>query len=368
MAGGALLLATLLVTPACKKKSDRTDNEPPSIDVAVPETDSVIVHKSYPATLSAADMADVVAQVNGRILSKDYESGSYVHKGDVLFTIDPSLYKDAVARSQASLASARSACDYARRAYEAQEQAYKSHAVARMDLIKAESTLGQAEASVRDAEAALKTAMTNLSYCTVRAPISGYISSANYADGSYVSGEGSPVILASIYDEHVFNVVFNVEESEYSKILSTNGGVGNSIFRTVPLEFPSPLPHSYTCDLTYSAPAVDQSTGTLKVMGRVINNSNELKEGMYCTVKMPVASLPDAILVKDASIGTDQAGKYLYVVNDSNRVELRHIEAGELFRDSLRVVTSGIKPGERYVTKALLTVRSGMKINPREVK
>ena len=79
---------------------------------------------------------------------------------------------------------------------------------------------------------------------------------------------------------------------------------------------------------------------------------------------MPYEEVKDAILVHDASIGTDQLGKYLYVVNDSNRVEYRRIGAGALINDTMRLVTSGLKPGERYVTKALLKVRNGMPVTP----
>ncbi len=366
---GIILISSIIfpiLFGSCKDKKDKDGSEEiPEIDVAYPLSDSVVIHKNYPATLTAADNADVVAQVNGRILTKNYESGAYVKKGDILFTIDASLYRDDVARTNATLQSAKGALEYALQEYEAMQQAYKSDAVAKMDLIKSQSALQQAKANVSDALAALESSKTNLSYCTVRAPISGYISSANYSVGSYVAGEGSPVILASIYDEEVFNVVFDIEESEYSRILTENGGKDNSIFRSVPLDFPGKLPHRYTCDITYSAPAVNPSTGSLTIMGRVANINNELKEGMYCQVLMPSASIPQALLVNDASIGTDQLGKYIYVLNDSDRVETRHIETVEIYQDSLRVVLSGIDKKDRYVTKALLNVRNGMKVNPK---
>lgn len=89
-----------------------------------------------------------------------------------------------------------------------------------------------------------------------------------------------------------------------------------------------------------------------------------LKAGAYVSVTIPVGELKDALLVHEASIGTDQRGKYLYVVNDSNRVRYRPIEVGQLVFDTLRVVRQGLQPQERYVTKALLKVRDGMLIEP----
>jgi multidrug efflux pump subunit AcrA (membrane-fusion protein) len=99
-------------------------------------------------------------------------------------------------------------------------------------------------------------------------------------------------------------------------------------------------------------------------MVRVDNPYKELRPGMYATVNMPAETLNQAILVKDASIGTDQLGKYLYVVNDSNKVVYTPIKVGDLYQDSLRIVNSGIDKNSRYVTTALLKVRDGMKVNP----
>ena len=94
------------------------------------------------------------------------------------------------------------------------------------------------------------------------------------------------------------------------------------------------------------------------------NKDGELKSGLYVTITLPYSEKKDAVLVRDASIGTDQLGKYLYIVNDSNIVRYRHIEPGQLVDDTLRQVISGIEPNERYVTTALLKVRDGMSITP----
>ncbi len=89
---------------------------------------------------------------------------------------------------------------------------------------------------------------------------------------------------------------------------------------------------------------------------------------MYATVSLPYGTEPHALLVKDASIGTDQLGKYLYTVNDSDKVVYTPVEIGGLYRDSLRVITKGIAPDTRYVTSALLKVRDGMPVKPVTVK
>lgn len=89
---------------------------------------------------------------------------------------------------------------------------------------------------------------------------------------------------------------------------------------------------------------------------------------MYAIVHFPAEKLTDAILVKDASVGTDQQGKYLYTLNDSDKVVYTPIKTGDLYHDTLRIVTSGIGRDTRYVTKALLKVRDGMAVKPALVK
>lgn len=89
---------------------------------------------------------------------------------------------------------------------------------------------------------------------------------------------------------------------------------------------------------------------------------------MYVDVSLPTGVDPEAILVRDASLSTDQLGKFLYTVNDSDRVVYTHVQVGELADDSMRIVTSGLKPGDRYVTSAMLKVRDGMTVKPIEQK
>ncbi len=360
----------LLVSVASCKKSEKKESQQdiPEISVATPVIDSIVLHKTYPGLLGAADNAAVVGRVNGTVLSKNYESGAYVTKGQVLFTIESSKYRDAVQQAQASLATAKSQYDYAVKNHQALSEALKSDAVSQIEVIQAKSTMDQAAASVKNAEAALSQANLNLSYCTVRAPLSGFVTSNNVNVGEYISGEASPVELCKIYDNSIMIASFTIEDAQYEQMIGQNGGMNQELYRKVPLKFNQPLPHSYTADLNYQSPSINSSTGTLKLQARIENIDNELKDGMYVTIELPYGINPKAILIKDASISTDQLGKYVYVVNDSNKVVYTPIKIGEIYQDSLRVVNEGLNPGDRYVTEALLTVRNGMTVKPELVK
>ena len=361
----AVAVAAVVTLSGCgeKKSSSNVSGDALSVSVEHPQVRSVMIHKSYPGYTYANAKADIVGRVNGTILTRPYSGGDYVAKGTVLFTIDPSQYADAVRQAEAALATANSQYEYASRQYEAMKLALESDAVSAMDVVQARSNMEQARASIKRSEAALADSRTNLSYCTVRAPFAGRMSGATLDPGAYVSGGGAPVTLATIYDDSKIVVVFNVEDSQYQHVLATQAD-NDTIYNNIPVSFPDEGNSVYSAALTYTAPAIDKSTGTFTLKASIPNTRGLLRDGMYVTVNLPVGVVDNAVLVKDSSIGTDQLGNYVYTVSDSNTVVYTPIKTGELFEDSLRIVTDGISKDSRYVTSAMLKVRDGMRVNP----
>ena len=175
------------------------------------------------------------------------------------------------------------------------------------------------------------------------------------------------MVLATIYDSRKVTAAFSIEDSQFEQMVGDKG-TSSPLYRNIPLRFQENLPHSYTCDLYYTAPNVDKNTGTLLMKGMLDNPYDELKDGMFVSVDLPYGTDPRAILVKSASISTDQRGQFLYVVGDDDKVQYRPVTVGQTVRDSLSIIEKGLQPGERYVTEALLTVRPGMSVKPRLVK
>lgn len=358
-------LALLSIFSACtKKEKSSMEEETPVISVATPMIDSIVLHKTYPGLLLANNTIDVMCRVDGAIRTCNYTSGQFVRKGQVLFTIENTQYRDAVEQSKASLATAKSQHEYATRNYEALKEALQSDAVSQIEVIQAKSQMEQAAASVKNAEASLSLANLNLSYCTITAPMDGFVSASPYSVGQVIYGAGAPVKLTTLYDNSQMLLQFYVEDAQYEEMIGQKGGMEHKLYRDVPLHFAQDLPHSYTANLDYEAPSVNSSTGTLELRGKIQNPYNELKNGMYVTIDLPYGVDPKAIIIKDASIGTDQLGKYVYVVNDSDKIVYTPIKIGELYQDTLRVVNEGLKADDRYVTQALLSVREGMKVKP----
>lgn len=359
-------ISALAIFAGCSggENKDTAHSQQPTVDVAFPETDSVVLYKTYPGHLSANKEVDLVARVDGYLTSSPYKSGALVRKGQVLFTIDDKQYRDAVTQAQAALETARATNAYARQHYEAVQKALKADAVSQMEVIQAKSAYENSEAQIRNAEASLHSAQTTLGYCTVRAPFDGHITDGIYNDGAFLAGAASPVVLATIFDDAVMTAIFSIEDSRYLDIINVNHDSIGVDFSRMPVRFSEELPHSYTADLTYMSPSVNANTGTMTIKAKIRNVHNELKSGMYFTIDLPYATDAHAILVKDAAIGSDQRGKYLYVVNDSCKVVYTPVVTGGLVADTMRIVTSGIGPDDRYITKAMLKVRPGMAVTP----
>lgn len=363
-----LLAALALAAPACSHKTGERAETPQTVDVALPEVDSVVIYHDYPGTLAAFSTADIVARVDGYITSMNYTGGDFVRRGDVLYTIEDRNYRDAVEEARSALATAESQAVYARDHYAALCRALESDAVSRMEVAQGRSAMETAEAAIQSARARLNTAQTQLGYCTVRAPFDGHVTINDYSVGAYVSGAGAPVKLATIYADARVLARFGIEDETYLGVIRSNIEQGHVDYTAMPVAFSDSLPHRYTANLDYMSPAIDTSTGTMTLEAVVENPYNELRAGMFVSISLPVGNEPHAILVKDISISSDQRGKYVYVVNDSNKVVYTPVQTGGLVRDSMRIITSGLDADSRYVTRALMRVRDGMTVEPHTVR
>lgn len=357
----------MAVMVSCGHRHNTADNQSEeSVSVATPQVRTVVLYNDYPGILAAKSSVEVVAKVNGQITAKNYAGGSKVTAGQLLFKIDPSVYQDRVEQAQAQLTTAISSRDYALEHYNAVKKALESDAVSKMEVVQAQSSYEQAEASIKTATAALETARRNLGYCSVVAPISGSITTDNINVGNYVTGEAQPVTLATIYDNSSMQAKFAIEDERYLDLLNSREAHDSLDFDHVPVTFTEAMPHTYTGAVSYMAPNLKQTTGTMNVECTIQNPYDELRSGMYANIRLPYDRVHNAILVNDAAIASDQLGKYMYVVNDSDKVVYTPVKVGELIDDTLRIITSGIGPKDRYVTKALLKVRNGMTVKPVE--
>lgn len=361
------IFLVLSVLTGCKEKKDAgaMKGMPTlAISVAKPIVKDITLTKDYPGYLTTEKTVNLVARVNGTLQSVSYAPGGRVKKGQLLFVIEPTLYNDKVAQAEAELKTAQAQLEYARNNYSRMKEAVKSDAVSQIQVLQSESSVTEGVAAVSNAEAALSTARTNLGYCYVRAPFDGTISKSTVDVGSYVGGSLQPVTLATIYKDDQMYAYFNVADNQWLEMSMNNQQPTKELPKKIMVQLGKEGTESYPATLDYLSPNVDLNTGTLMVRANFDNPQGVLKSGLYVSITLPYGEADHAILVEEASIGTDQLGKFLYAVNDSDIVHYRHIEIGQLINDTLRQVLGGLSPQQRYVTEALMKVRDGMKIKP----
>lgn len=365
-----ILLSIMTLCMIClfgcnNKNKQKTTSEIPKIDVAKPLVKPIVLHKEYPGYLLSNNIVDVVGRVSGYVTLQNFSSGQHINAGDLLYIIEPTVYENEVSKAEANLKSAQASLDYYKNNYQRMLEASKSDVISQIDLIQAETNVRTADANVKTAEANLKTAQNTLSYCYVKAPISGVLTTSGAGEGEYVSGsDGNPFKLTTIYNNDPIYAYFNIEDNQYLMIRMQSQNWESSLPKKVYVNMQEGNYPPIEATPNYISPFVNLKTGTLTLRALFENSKYDLKSGMYCTVSLPYGEEENAILIPDASTGTDQLGRYIYIVDDNNIVSYRHIEVGEIINDSLIHVKSGLNPDERFVTKALLKVRAGMKVEP----
>src|SRR6266403_801277 len=339
---------------------------PPKVEVAVPVQKPVTRYLDATGNTASIKSVDLVARVQGFLESINYQDGSFVKEGTTLFTIEPETYELKLEQAQAAEAGAQASLKQTEADFKRQSDLVQRQAVSQSTLEQSTSTRDNMQANLQQAQVNTKIAAVNYGYTNVVAPFDGIVSAHLVSVGELV-GVASPTQLATIVQLDPIYVNFNVNEQDVLRIReeARRQGLTVSDLRQLPIEIglqtESGYPHKGKLD--YISPTLNQSTGTLAVRGVLPNPDRVLLPGFYVRVRVPVDQQQDALLVPDVALGSDQAGRYVLVVNGENVVEQRKVQTGPLEGD-LRVIESGLKPDDRVVTAGLLRAIPGEKVDP----
>ncbi|THD52314.1 MAG: efflux RND transporter periplasmic adaptor subunit [Bradyrhizobium sp.] len=339
---------------------------PPKVDVGQPLRQNITRFLEATGNTAPIQTVDLVARVQGILQSINYKDGTFVKEGATLFTIEPETYKLKVEQAQAAEAGAQASLKQAEADYKRQVDLVARQAVSQATLDTSTSSRDNAQANLQQAQANTKIAQVNFGYTNVVAPFDGIVSAHLVSVGELV-GAASPTQLATIVQLDPIYVNFTVNEQDVLRIRAEakRRGLTTNDLTQLPIEIglqtESGYPH--TGKLDYAAPTINQSTGTLAVRGVLPNADRILLPGYYVRVRVPLDQQPNALLVPDAALGSDQAGRYLLVVNGDNVVEQRKVRTGPVEGD-LRVIESGLNAEDRVVIAGLLRAIPGQKVDP----
>lgn len=366
----AVALAVSLA--GCKPENKFQPPPPPEISVAVPVQQAVTPYEELTGNTVAFATVDLVARVEGFLISQNYVDGSIVKKGDLLFMIEQTMYKAKVKEAQAQLDGAKASLVQAEAEFTRQETLLRQNVSAQNTYDQAKAKRDNARANVENAEGNLTIAQTNLGYTTVQAPFDGIVTKHLVSVGELV-GASTATKLATIVQLDPIYVEFNMSEQD---VLQIRQNIEN---RRLTVDELSKIPlnvglmneegYPHKGNLNYVSPEVDANTGTVLVRGLFKNPNRDLIPGFFTRIQVPQGlGAQQVLLIPNRVIAEDQAGKYVLIVNKDNVVEQKHIVVGQLLVGGIRVVKSGLAPDDRIVLSTSGRAIPGAKIVPKETK
>jgi membrane fusion protein (multidrug efflux system) len=307
------------------------------------------------------------SRVEGWVLSMNFKEGSMVKKGQLLYTIDPLPYKNAVDEAAAALADANGLMIKAKNDLDRIDPLAAIGAVSQRELVAAQASYTSSKAMVESCEASLRNAKIELGYCSVVAPISGMIGISKYKVGDYVS-KGPMYIMNTVSSLDIIRVRFTISEKEYlrvSRLMQKMGIELGSKADNVRMTLADGSAYQLKGKLNFADRQVDPSTGALTLEAEFKNTDNILRPGQYVKLKLITDMRENALLIPQRSVNEMQGSFQVFTVADSNKLNLKLIKLGPQYNMSY-VVEQGLSKGDRIVIGGTQMLRSGSVITPVE--
>jgi multidrug efflux system membrane fusion protein len=362
-------VAYFVISGAAAAKGEEPKAPPlPAVTVASVEERDLAEQSVFTGRVEAIDDVELRARVSGYLDAVNFAAGQIVHKGDVLFTIDPRWHEAALASADASVAEARVRVDIAEREAKRAGELLKSKAVSAEESESRNARLAQAQGALQVAEAARDTAKLDLEYTKVRAPVDGRIGRALVTPGNFVSGiPAANTMLTTIVSVDPMYVIADVDEvsmlnlrrllAEHALALDEQGRVRVEVGLTDEVGFP------HVGAVESLGNRLDEGTGTILLRAVVPNADQKLVPGLFARVRVPSTATKKTPLVPERAIGTDQSQKFVLVLGEGDTVQYRAVKLGPAV-DGKRVVREGLQAGEKIVVNGLQRVRPGTKVAP----
>jgi membrane fusion protein (multidrug efflux system) len=371
--GALVLSALLLLAAACEKDKKPQAAPPPEIPVVD------VIQRDEPlgfdlvAQLRGYEDVEIRARVEGYLRSIDYQEGTDVKKGQLLFTVDDQQYRAALAEAEASLARsesnlAKSDLDVKRYTPLAAERA-----VSQADLDNAIASQRWGRAQVEASKAKLEQERLNLSYTRIASPIAGLAGRAERKTGDLV-GKGEPTLLTTVSSIDPIRASIAIPEADYLRLARADVAVREAQAAKAPTKELRPPElilsdgsvHPYPGKVILVDRAVDPTTGTLRVDLAFPNPKRNLRPGLFGRVHAETEVAKGALLVPQRAVQELQGTYTVVVIGEGNKAETRKVKPGPK-AGSLWIMQEGLKPGEKVVVEGFQRLRDGMVVAPKLV-
>lgn len=326
----------------------------PSVQVEPVGEKSVIRTFEAPGRVTSKYQVNVLARIAGYLQKSYFKEGDYVQQGQVLFQIEPTEFKNTSNVAQANVKNIKAQLEYA------EKQLARATELVAKDYIaksKYDEILAQRDsyrAQLASAQAAYDDSQRNLGYTMVKSPVNGKVGIISVTLGNYVSPSSGP--LTTINSTDPIYVTFPLDSNDFN-ILSEADKEDNKN-RKVELYFNTGEKYEYEGVQDFQDNKIDQSTGTVTLRATFRNPNDQLLHGEFVTIKLFSNNEVNVPVVHQSAVLENQAGKYVYKLDEKDIPQLTYIKTGEQTGD-FWIVTDGLQVGDRIVTDGLQKVMPG---------
>jgi RND family efflux transporter MFP subunit len=367
-----LLALATLVTSCGEQKQQAGGPPPPAVTVAKPQKRTVVDYDEYVGRFAAINSVEIRARVSGYLDKLHFKDGQVVKQGDLLFTIDKRPFQNTLDQARANLVQAQSNLAFTESDYTRGQQLVRDKTITDQTFEQRAQAFRNAKAGVSANEAAVRQAELDMEFTELRAPMNGRIGDRRVSPGNLVTGGtgGNTTLLATIVSIDPIYFEFTFDEASYLRyerlantgqdVASRNTGVQVAL----KLIDESDFDHEGRMDFVDNV--IDRSTGTIRGRAVVANPKEIFTPGMFARVRIPGTPPYEALLVPDVAIGTEQARRFVVVIDDQDIARLKYVTLGQVTKDGLRAIKDGIGPDDRIVVSGLMQARPGTKVKPEE--
>jgi len=382
---GAALLAFTLVS-SCKEKEEKAPPPPPVVKVSEAVKRDVPLFTEAIGQTRGNKEIEISARVEGFLETMTFKEGSFVKKGQVLYTLDPRPFQASLAEARATLAQAQADLVRKQQDVARYKPLVEKKAVSVQEYETAAALEKAQQSTVAAAQAAVQKAQVELSYTTVIAPDDGLIGITEAHPGTLVGGT-QKAQLTQISKIDPIHVRFSIAEKDYlffarRRAANEMASAGAERVKNAVAAGGGPTPSQPEIDfqmiladgsvhpnlgkLVFVDRNVDPTTGTIRVEAAFPNPEGIVRPGQYARVRAATTEKKDAVLISQSSVQEIQGLFNVVVVKPDNSVEIRPIKPGERV-GALMIVDSGVTPGEKLVVEGLQRIRPGIKVQPEVV-
>jgi multidrug efflux system membrane fusion protein len=352
----AVLTALILAGCQASAQSSAPAAPTPVVSVASVEFKPLRQWDDFTGQLEAVDTVNLRPRVSGQVIDTPFADGARVHKGQLLFQIDPRPFQAEADRLGAQVQQAQAQSQLAAADNDRGQRLLAQNAIAKEEAERLTAQARSAQANLQAAQASLRAAQLNLSFTRVVSPIDGRVSKALITRGNLVTPAD---LLTTVVSDTPIYAAFNTDEQTYLKYARDERDGGQPVYMGLMTE--AGFPH--VGKLHFLDNAVDARSGTISGRAVFDNADSAFTPGLFARVRLVSDDVKSEALVPEQALGTDLGKRFVLVLGAGDHVQYRPVTLGRAVGE-FRIVLSGLAPGEKIVVAGLQKVKPGDLVAP----